>query len=502
MTTIANTYSNTTFRQLRQRVNEIVVQTNIIANNSGSLTVSEIDTYNALTNIVSGVKTLRFDKDTGFQVTSLGNNSVKISLGSSFKTWNVTGQPSLVAQGEDTVRFVGNNGISITTSNTAGNKKITFNGHLANTNAYIANRLAYVTTTVQNIAVGDSLSVTQSFANTTYPAGYFTITKLGAESSTFTNTWGTASTNKNQYTDYSVGTVNTQNIIFTISLTNATFNIQAGDTISLAGVTILTGASLLALGISGTGGTYTLSSSNFSSAIQIRSSTAVTYSLTTNRSVRSGSGTTLTGNAPGVYNVGSVSASWQSNPVAFWSTTQSFNWQLNSITGSTTGGTTTYAGGSSGTLTSAGATSGSSSSLNSTLSYTLATSSYTGTGTNGAGTATSTNRSGSLSAASVYYPLFWKTTQSSSNPSLTTSDSHNNYAFATGQTVTTTANAGDYTWIATPTSASRTFKYIFLGSDVSLTATTTYTSQTISGTTYNVYGFTNFSSATVIYVVT
>jgi hypothetical protein len=145
------------------------------------LTVSEIDTYNALTNIVSGVKTLRFDKDTGFQVTSLGNNSVKISLGSSFKTWNVTGQPSLVAQGEDTVRFVGNNGISITTSNTAGNKKITFNGHLANTNAYIATKL---NTTTFNSALANTNAAISNKLNSSNPTIGGTLTVVGDTSLT------------------------------------------------------------------------------------------------------------------------------------------------------------------------------------------------------------------------------------------------------------------------------------------------------------------------------
>ena len=358
----------------------------------------------------------------------------------------------------------------------------------------------FVTSTVTNIAAGDSLSVVLS-SNNTFPGGIYTIQKLGAESSTFTNTWGSGSASKNQYTDYANGTVNTQNIIFTISLTNATFNIQSADFISIAGVTVLTGATLAALGISGTGGTYTLSSANFSSAIQIRSSTAITYSLTTNRSVRTGSGTTLTGTAPTVYNVASVSATWVTNPVRYWLTSQAFTWSL-SVTGTTSAGTTSYSGGASGTLTSAGATSGTSPSLDSTLSYTVATSSYSGTGLNGAGTATSTNRSTTRTAATVYYPLFYKTNQSSSNPTFTTSDTHNLFAFATGQTVVSTATPADYTWIATPTSAARTFKYIFLGSDVVLTPSISYTSQTISGTTYNVYGFTNFSAATTIYVVT
>ena len=359
----------------------------------------------------------------------------------------------------------------------------------------------FITSTVTNITAGDSLSVVLT-ANNQFPGGVFTIQKLGAEASSFTNAWASGGSNKNQYTDYANGTVNTQNIVFTISLTNSTFDIQDGDYINIAGVTSLSGTFLRnTLGLSGTGGTYTLSSTHFSSAIQIRSSTTITYSLTTNRSVRTGSGTTLTGTAPTVYNVSSITANWATNPVKFWLTSQAFNWSL-AVTGTTTAGTTSYTGGGTATLTSSGATAGSSAAIDSTLSYTLSTQNYSGTGLNGAGTATSANRTVTRGPATVYYPLFWKTTQSSSNPTFTTSDSHNNSAFAVGQTAVTTATPADYTWIATPTSSARTFKYIFLGSDVVLTPTVSYTSQTISGYTYNVYGFNNFSAVTTIYVVT
>lgn len=84
-----------------------------------SLTVSEIDSYGSFTNVISNISALHFDKDTGFNVTDLGDGEVKISLGSSFKTWEVEGQPSLVAQGEDTVKFIAGNGVTIITTATA-----------------------------------------------------------------------------------------------------------------------------------------------------------------------------------------------------------------------------------------------------------------------------------------------------------------------------------------------------------------------------------------------
>jgi hypothetical protein len=115
-----------------------------VANVVTGIVVSEINTANTITNSFSGISAIRFDKDTGFSVASWGNNTVKISLGSSFKTWNVYGQPSLVAVGEDTVRFVSGNGIIIRTSNTAGNKTITFSANNTAIRLYVANQIAQI----------------------------------------------------------------------------------------------------------------------------------------------------------------------------------------------------------------------------------------------------------------------------------------------------------------------------------------------------------------------
>ena len=90
----------------------------------GTITVSEIGADNGITNETTNVTALRFDTDTGFNVTDLGEGNVKVSLGSSWKTWQVDGQDSLVAVGEDTVTFVAGANISITTN--AISKTITF----------------------------------------------------------------------------------------------------------------------------------------------------------------------------------------------------------------------------------------------------------------------------------------------------------------------------------------------------------------------------------------
>lgn len=85
----------------------------------GSLTVSESNANaNNFSNTTSNVTGLLFDRDSGFSISNVGNGNVLIQLGSTFKTWVVTGQPNLVAQGEDTVQFIAGNNLTITTSNT------------------------------------------------------------------------------------------------------------------------------------------------------------------------------------------------------------------------------------------------------------------------------------------------------------------------------------------------------------------------------------------------
>jgi hypothetical protein len=91
-----------------------------------TLTISEIDNQFNVSNVLTNVTSLRFDKSTGFSVTSILPGEAKISLGSSFKTWVVTGQSNLVAQAEDTVQFVAGSGISITTDPNAPIKSMTF----------------------------------------------------------------------------------------------------------------------------------------------------------------------------------------------------------------------------------------------------------------------------------------------------------------------------------------------------------------------------------------
>jgi hypothetical protein len=66
----------------------------------------------------------------------------------------------------------------------------------------------------------------------------------------------------------------------------------------------------------------------------------------------------------------------------------------------------------------------------------------------------------------------------------------------------TSATTSQYLWIAIPGTGTHTFAYTFLGSQVGQDPAQTFTGQTISGYSYSVYGFTNFSVATFVYTVT
>jgi len=76
---------------------------------------------------VQNVTRLLFDQDTGFNLTEITTGVVKVALGSTFKTWKVTGQQDLVAIGEDTIRIVAGSGISLTTNPYAAIKTLTIN---------------------------------------------------------------------------------------------------------------------------------------------------------------------------------------------------------------------------------------------------------------------------------------------------------------------------------------------------------------------------------------
>jgi hypothetical protein len=64
------------------------------------------------------VSKIKFDNNTGFQVSQSATNEIEISIGSHYKNIFVNGQPTLVATGSDSLQIKAGEGIVITTSTT------------------------------------------------------------------------------------------------------------------------------------------------------------------------------------------------------------------------------------------------------------------------------------------------------------------------------------------------------------------------------------------------
>ena len=424
-------------------------------------------------------------------------------------------QPNITSVGNLSNLFVGNStsNVVISNGNITSSGSLSLNGNI--TANYITANLAYasglsgaggatatyVTSNINSIVAGSTIAVIADYANATYPGGVFTIAQLGPVTLSTTDVWASGSSTKNAYANYLASSVNTQGVNITLSLANATFSVQSSDTITI-GSSSVTGANLLALNITGNG-TYSIPSSYFNSTVQTTTTSTVSVSLHTNRGVYTSTGTTLTATQPVAYTVNSITGSFPNSTVPYFNLNQSFNWSVN-VTGTTASGNLTYSGGSisSTSLSSTGGSSGSSGSIDSTSSYTLTTSDYYGAGLYGYGSRTIPSAvNGTITAATKYYPVFYKITSSSSIPTLTTSDSYLTHNYVLGDGATTSATTSNYLWIAIPGVSSHTFAYTFLGSQVGQTPAVTG-SQTISGYSYNIYGFTNFSVATALYTVT
>lgn len=389
----------------------------------------------------------------------------------------------------------------------AGN--ILAGGYYYSNGSPISGSAVLVTSNVTAVVAGQPLTFNVTYDDVQYPGGVFTLVQNISPDVTLTasDTWASGSTSKNQYTDAANGVVNTQGINLTLAVVNSTFNIQSSDTITIGNSTV-TGSNLLALGISGTGGTYTIPASSFGNSVQIANSSAVSVSLTTTSGVRTATGTTLTTVAPVPFNFTGITGAFANASVTPDTANQSFAWSVSGLTGSVLSGTVTLSGSQTANLTTSGATSGNSAVYNSTVGPFNLLATYTGAGANGAGTRTIT-RSGNVAPATTTTPLYWKTTTSSANPTFTISDNHYNVSYApnVGQGAQSTNVTTNWTWIAIPASGPGPvppqFKFDqppFTG--IVTTPDQTYNTQNIGGTTYNVYGFTNFSISVFVYTTT
>ena len=388
-----------------------------------------------------------------------------------------------------------------------------------------------VNTNITTVVAGSTLAFAVDYSNTQYPGGIYTLKQLGPVTMTMSDQWSQSGSNigtsKNSYTDYENNTTNLANVTISFNLSNANFSLQSTDNLTI-GTTIFnststpTLSSLLASTLNGhSSGTVTIPAANLATGVEYNGLSAITNSvsanLTNDRAVTGSgisqvTGTTLTSVAPIRFNVTALTGTFASSTVPYWSLSQTFSWSATLTSGATVAsGNVTYANSAqsiSGSLTSTGQTSSTSPSVDSTLTYTISSTDYRGSGANGAGTRTIPSTvNGTVSPATKYYPLFWKITNNNTLPTITVSDSHNSSNYALGQGATTSTTSSQYLWLVIPNAgnaaplASHTFKHVFGGFDIVDTPTVTGT-QTITsgglGYNYSIYGFSGFTTASNI----
>lgn len=198
-----------------------------ISGGGASLNVALANSSNIATNVVSGVSTLLFDTDSGLDIVNLGGGNVKVQLNSTFKTWEVDGQESLIAEGLDNVRFVAGDGISITTNALASPKSIEF---AWNANSWV-NANDYTTYTTLN----SRINTVQS-----------NVTSISADGIINSETFTTVSTSNTFSLYTTVGDAN--NIIVSLSgiVQYPTLDyVVAGSTLTLSNVAPITGGLVL-----------------------------------------------------------------------------------------------------------------------------------------------------------------------------------------------------------------------------------------------------------------
>jgi hypothetical protein len=116
---------------------------------TGTLEVSLISISNTITNTLTNVTALRFDSDSGFDLVNLGGGAAKIQLNSTFKFWNVDGNPGLIAEGLDTINLIASTGTGILAITSGTSKSLTFSIKPASTS------------TIGGIKVGNNLTITE-----------------------------------------------------------------------------------------------------------------------------------------------------------------------------------------------------------------------------------------------------------------------------------------------------------------------------------------------------
>jgi hypothetical protein len=377
----------------------------------------------------------------------------------------------------------------------------------------------FVTSNISAVVAGQPISVVADFSNITYPGGVFTITQgtppPPAGAFTMTDSWTVSGTStKNGWTDFSNLILNTSNVNVVLTASNTTFSVQSGDDITIGG-SVVTGANLLGLGITGAGGTFTIPSNFLASSVQNASSVTATANLTTAAGANSATGTTLINIQPTLFNIGSLTGSFANTAsVPFFLGNQTFSWNATSISGTVNSGNITLSGPSNITLGTAGETSGSEANVDSVTGPYVLSGTYTGTGANGAGTRTITVSS-NVANVTTYTVLFTANSFSNANPNFNTSFAYDPRPFQFGTIGQGSNNVGGYAntpntqvnWYAIPVANTVPIKLRFdLGppfDGVFMTppyAGGPFENQDIDGVTYQVYGIDGFNANTWIYV--
>ena len=185
-----------------------------ISGGSGSLTVSEIS-GSTTSNEVTSVTALRFDNTTGFNVTDLGSGEVEISLGSSFKTLQVSGQSDLVAVGEDTLELVAGTGISITTNTSSTPKALTITATGSSVAQVLNNGDFSDNTSAVELTTTTANQTLDSFAIADYRTAKYLVQAINGADVHSTEVFLTHDDNNVYITEYA--TIYTNASLFTIS---------------------------------------------------------------------------------------------------------------------------------------------------------------------------------------------------------------------------------------------------------------------------------------------
>jgi hypothetical protein len=340
--------------------------------------------------------------------------------------------------------------------------------------------LVYITSNIASIVAGQALNIEAVYGNTQYPGGVFTIYQTPQPRPTITvsNFWtSTSAVGKNAYSNYAGNVVNSSSVTLNLGISSpATFTVQFTDRINI-GNTIITGTDLIGLGISGTGGTYTIAPSLIGNA-QVATVSNVQVNLTTSAGgPYLTNGNTLNTVQPIPFSLNGITASFADTSVTpGLGNSQPVYFNVTAGNGSAITGNIIISGAANLTTNVGNALVGNTGNINSVAGNFVVTGSYSGAGLFGAGNSTA-NVSTTLAQVEQTTPLFYKSTANGNNPNFLPTDTHYETSWVAGpgepgnsQGITTnTYNpTSQYYWLAVPDSEYWSYGPISAGSPPNL----------------------------------